>query len=194
MIITGKETSIFISIFALLFGLTFVGNMVSWSTGINSTAAYAADNNDMPKVFAKRLAKNNVPIGGVIMTAVVATVIVVLGAGLELYYPDTSLFWSFFALNLVSLLLSYIPVFPAFYRLRQTDKDRHRPYKVPGGKWVLRLMVASPVILILTSIFFTIVPLEFGPEALAQTLPITIGMIVVAIIGEVLILLRKKRI
>lgn len=63
MLISGTETGIFISLVALLFLVTLFGNMISWSMGVNSTAAYAADNGDMPKFFTRRWSKNDMPIG-----------------------------------------------------------------------------------------------------------------------------------
>ncbi len=193
MLVTGQETGWFISAVALLFGLTLFGNMISWSMGVNSTSAYAAENNDMPKIFAKRWAKNDMPIGGVMVNAAVAVFVVLLGVVMEHYFPDSSLFWSFFALNLVAFLLSYIPIFPAFYKLRKTDADRPRPYKVPGGNGLLKVLVVVPVLLILVSIFFTAVPLSFDTETLTATLPITIGIVIVAIIGEILMCTRAKK-
>ncbi len=193
MLVTGQETGWLISLVALLFGLTLFGNMISWAMGVNSTSAYAAENNDMPKIFAKRWAKNDMPIGGVFMNAVVAVAVVLLGVVMEHYFPDSSLFWSFFALNLVAFLLSYIPIFPAFYKLRKVDGDTPRPYKVPGGDNFLKLLVVIPVVLIVVSIFFTAFPLAFDAETLVATLPITIGIIIVAIVGEILICKRAKK-
>ncbi len=192
MLVTGQEAGWFISLIALLFAITLFGNMISWSMGVNSTAAYAAEHNDMPKIFAKRWAKNDMPIGAVFANAGVAVIVVLLGVLMEIYSPDSSLFWSFFALNLVAFLLAYIPIFPAFYKLRKIDGDTHRPFKVSGSDNFLKVLVVVPVILILVSIFFTAVPLAFDPETLAAVLPITVGIIIVAIIGEVLINNRIK--
>ncbi len=192
MLVTGQQSGWFISTIALLFALTLFGNMISWSMGINSTSAYAAENNDMPKIFAKRWSKNDMPVGGAFMNAIVAIIVVLLGLVMEHYFPDSSLFWSFFALNLVAFLLAYIPIFPAFYKLRQIDGDTPRPYKVPGNNALLKLFVIVPVILIIVSIIFTAVPLSFDAETLTAVLPITIGIIIVGIIGETLIATRRK--
>ena len=50
--------------------------------------------------------------------------------------PDAvDAFWTLFALNVVTLLASYIFLFPAFQKLRKIDPDRGTPaYKVPGKK------------------------------------------------------------
>ncbi len=182
-LITGKSSGIFISIMAFLFLLTFFGNMISWSLGVNSVAAYAADNNDLPKVFTKRSSKNQMPIGASVMNGILATVIVLIGALL----PDSNLFWSFFALNLVLFLLSYLPIFPAFLRLRKNDPETHRPFMVPGNEIMQKIIAYVPMVLIIISIIFTGVPLAFDTETLSSTLPITIGAIIFIIIGEIII-------
>ena len=53
--------------------------------------------------------------GGAAVTAGgVASCGCVLGVRIEMASPDSSLFWSFFALNLVMLLLSYLPCLRRF--------------------------------------------------------------------------------
>lgn len=192
-LITGRTGGIFVGAVALLFLVTLFGNMISWSMGVNSTAAYAAENHDMPRVFAKRWAKNDMPVGSALTSGIVATIICFLGVVIEKLAPDSSLFWSFFALNLVMLLLSYVPVFPAFLTLRKIDPDSERPFRVPGGGAWLKIIAYVPMILIIVSIIFTAVPMSTDPETLAYFLPITIGSIASIIIGEILISRGRKR-
>ena len=187
----GIENKIFLAAIALLFMITLFGNMISWSMGVNSTAAYAADNGDMPAVFKKRWAKNDMPIGSALMNGIIATVIVVIGVVLSVAAPESDLFWTFFSLNLVLFLISYLPVFPAFLKLRRVDPDTERPFRVPGGKGMQKLMAIVPMILIALSVIFTAVPLD--AESVPGTLPITIGAIVCILLGEVLISLRKAK-
>ena len=191
-LILGADGGVLVAVVALLFLVTLFGNMISWSMGVNSTAALAADHNDMPRVFAKRWAKNNMPVGSAVASGVVASGVCVLGVLIETVTPDSSLFWSFFALNLVMLLLSYLPVFPAFLKLRRVDAKTPRPFRVPGSDAALRCIAYVPMALIIISIIFTAVPLSFDAETLKSFLPITIGTILSAAIGEVLIALRGK--
>ena len=191
-LILGADGGVLVGVVALLFLVTLFGNMISWSMGVNSTAALAADHNDMPRVFAKRWAKNNMPVGSAVASGVVASGVCVLGVLIETVTPDSSLFWSFFALNLVMLLLSYLPVFPAFLKLRRVDAKTPRPFRVPGSDAALRCIAYVPMALIIISIIFTAVPLSFDEETLKSFLPITIGTILSAAIGEVLIALRGK--
>ena len=182
-----------VSVVALLFLVTLFGNMISWSMGVNSTAALAADHNDMPRVFARRWAKNDMPVGAAVTSGVVASAVCILGVLIEMVSPDSSLFWSFFALNLVMLLLSYLPVFPAFLKLRREDAKTPRPFRVPGSETALKCIAYVPMALIIISIIFTAIPLSFDAETLAAFLPITVGSIVSVAIGEGLIALRGKK-
>ena len=193
MLMSGTETGIFISLVALLFLVTLFGNMISWSMGVNSTAAYAADHGDMPKFFTKRWSKNDMPIGSALMNGIVASGVVLLGVIVNIVAPDSQLFWSFFALNLILLLMSYIPIFPAFLKLRKSDPDAERPVKVPGGPIMLKIMAYVPIALIVISIFFTAFPLSFDAATLSTVLPITIGAIISVVLGEILIIARERK-
>lgn len=188
VLLTGKEGGFFISVCAILFVLTLFGNMISWSTGVNEVAAYAAANNDMPAVFAKRSEKNGMPVGAAFVNAVVASVIVIIAP----FIPNEDLFWSFFALNLVMFLMAYIPIFPAFLKLRRIDPKANRPFKVPGSDAVLKILAYIPVVLIIIALIFTAIPLSFDSETLAATLPITIGSILFIVIGEIMIKVLHK--
>ncbi|MCO8292252.1 APC family permease [Tetragenococcus halophilus] len=188
-LLTGNNSGLFIGLMAFLFLLTLFGNMASWSLGVNNTVCYAAENGDMPKFFAKRSGKNKMPTGAAVMNGVVASIVVVLAPIL----PNQDLFWSFFSLNLVMFLLSYVPVFPAFYKLRQIDPSTPRPFRVKGNKGTLLVLTILPMLMIIISLIFTAVPLEFDPAYLSEQLPITIGAIIFILIGEFIIFYLKVK-
>ncbi len=193
VLMSGQEGGVFIGAVALLFMVTLFGNMISWSLGVNNTACYAAENGDMPKAFTKRWSKNDMPVGSAIINGVVAAIICVLGVIMTLAAPESELFWTFFALNLVLFLMSYLPIFPGFLKLRKVDPDTERPFRVPGGPTMLKLMAWVPFVLIVISVLFCAVPLSFDAETLAAVLPITIGAIICIGLGEVLISARNKK-
>lgn len=192
MIMRGEDGGVFIGTVTLLFMVTLFGNMISWSLGINNTACYAAEHGDMPAVFARRHRKNRMPVGAVILNGIVAAIICVFGVVMTLMAPDSELFWTFFALNLILLLMSYLPIFPAFLKLRRSDPQAERPFKVPGSTPVLVITALVPMMLILISIVFCGVPLSSDPETLASVLPITVGAVLCITIGEVLTRIREK--
>lgn len=186
-LLTGSTGGWFIMTMAFLFLLTLFGNMISWSLGVNNTASYAAGNGDMPQFFAKRSRKRDMPIGAALANGIVASIVVVIAP----FLPNQDLFWAFFSLNLVMFLLSYVPVFPAFFKLRKIDPDTPRPFKVSGNDSFLRLLVILPMILIIISLIFTALPLAFDSETLASKLPITIGSLIFIGIGELIIIIKK---
>ena len=192
MIIRGEDSGLFVSVVTLLFMVTLFGNMISWSLGINNTACHAAERGDMPPVFARRHPKTRMPVGTVVVNGVVASVICVVGVVMTLIAPDSELFWTFFALNMILLLMSYLPIFPAFLKLRRTDAQIERPFKIPGNSLVLTITALLPMCLILISIVFCAVPLSADPETLASVLPITVGTVLCIAVGELLIRIRER--
>lgn len=181
-LLLGDDHKTIFALLAILFLVTLFGNMISWSYGVNDVAFYAADNGDLPKIFSKQ-SKISMPIGSAIMNGIVASIVCIIAP----FMPNEDLFWCFFALNLVMLLISYLPIFPAFLKLRKIDGERTRPFKVPGNSIVLHLVAYLPFIMIIISLVFVAVPLSFDSETLTEILPITIGSIVCMILGEILV-------
>lgn len=186
-LLSGQTTGLFITIMSVLFLITLLGNMVSWSMGVNNVAMYAAKNNHMPKVFQKQSEKNNMPTGAAVMNGIVASIVVLVAP----FLPNQDLFWAFFSLNLVMFLLSYVPVFPAFLKLRKIDPDTERPFKVSGNNGFLKILALLPVAFIIISLVFTAIPLSFDSETLNEMLPITIGSAVFILVGELIIKMKK---
>lgn len=169
----------------LMFIYTMVANIVSWSFGVNSVAKYAADDGSMPKVFSKTN-KEGVPYMASYMNGIVATVIIIIGLILG-YVSETAsnLFWTFFSLSLVTLLLSYVPLFLAFLKLRKVDKTE-RIYKVPGGSVMQKIITFIPLILLVLGIVFTLF-VDFTKESIIDNLPLIIGVVISVIIQEILV-------
>ncbi len=102
-----------------LFIYTLIANIASWNFGVNSVIAYAAEDGAFPKSWMKRT-KNGVPYVPSIWTGVVALIIAIAGIVVAQLNEDISnLFWTFFSLSLVTLLLSYLPMFMAFLKLHK---------------------------------------------------------------------------
>ncbi len=174
----------------LMFIYTMVANIVSWSFGVNSVAKYSAEDGGLPKIFAKEN-KDQVPYMASILNGVVATVIVVVGIILgEVSESASNLFWTFFSFSLVTLLISYIPLFPAFLKLRKTD-NTERAYKVPGNGFVLQLVTWIPFIFLVLSVIFTLFG-DFTKEYIDANMPLIIGVVVSFVIQEILAARVKK--
>lgn len=188
-LLVGKGGGVIIAIMGILFLVTLFGNMVSWSYGVDYVANYAAKNNSLPKIFAHENKKSGMPTGAAVMNGIVASVLIVIAP----FLPSQDLFWSFFALNVVTLLMSYIPIFPAFLKLRKIDPDRERPFKVSGGSFKLHLMVVAPLVLLIISIVLSCVPLNSSSDELSTKIPLTVGTVIAIIVGEIISYVSGKR-
>lgn len=187
-IMAGDGSLLFI-IIAIVFLLTLFGNMISWSFGVNFVADQAAKNHDMPKPFGIERKSNDMPVGASVINGIVASILVIAAPFLD--FGGGGFFWIFFAMNIVFLLLAYIPMFPAFLKLRKIDPGAERTFKVPGKGIVLSLIAWIPAILLILSIIATVVPLD-GSEDEMSKIPMLIGVIVFVIIGEIIRIIVQR--
>ena len=179
MLLTGKTGGFLITIFGLMFLYTLAANLISWSLGVNYVACYAAQQGALPSALG-RTDKNDMPIGANIINGIIASLIVLVAP----LIPSEDVFWSFFALNMVTLLMSYILMFPAFLKLRRTDPKAKSPFKINGGEGKLKLMTYFPMALLVLSVIFSVVPLD--KTEFSSKLPLIVGTVVAVAIGEVI--------
>ncbi len=180
-IMAGSGRLIFV-IIGIVFLITLFGNMISWSFGVNYVAAHAAEKHNMPKVFARLNAKG-VPTGAALVNGVIASTLVLVSPLMSAMGLD-GFFWIFFSMNVVFLLICYMPMFPAFLKLRKVDPDRPRIFRVPGGKVFATIACWVPVLLLVLSMIATIVPLNGSEEEMAK-IPMLVGVLIFAVIGEI---------
>lgn len=182
-----------------MFIYTLIANISSWNFGVNSVIAYAAEDGTFPKSWAKRN-KNGVPYVVSIWTGVVGAIIafggifvshilpaILTNAGVDAPMDDISnLFWTFFSLSLVTLLLSYLPMFMAFLKLHKNGPAVKKGYWISGGKIKITLFGLVPFLLILVALFFTLFP-EFNLEMFEYNWPLIVGAALAVIIGEIMV-------
>lgn len=178
-----------------LFIYTLVANISSWSFGVNSVVAYAAEDGTFPKSWAKRN-KNGVPYVVSIWTGIVALIIAVAGILIANFAPEgseiTNLFWTFFSLSLVTLLLSYVPMFIAFLKLHKKGPQVKNGYWISGGKVKITLFGIVPFILLLIALFFTLFP-EFNLEMFGYNWPLIVGACIAVLAGEIMVYRMSKK-
>ncbi|MBR0424159.1 APC family permease [Candidatus Saccharibacteria bacterium] len=159
------------------FILTLISNVSSWNFGVYSVIAYAAEDGMFPKSWKKRN-KDGVPYMVGIWTGIVATVLAVAGVIIAYVFPDlewlSNMFWAFFSLSLVCLLLSYIPMFAAFIKLHKQGPQVKNGYWLKIGPVLRWVMGIVPLILLLVSLFFTLVPeTVFGVAEETETVEVS---------------------
>ncbi len=170
------------------FLVTLFANMICWSFGVNSVASYAAKHGNMPRPFALVSKKTGMPNGSAVINGLLASAVLLLQIPLG---EDSDVFWVFFSMNVVFLLMSYVPMFPAFWRLRKYDK-RPRVFRVPLEGKALAVALAIPAVELVLSIIATIVPLGTSADELSK-LPMLAGVVVLSVLGEAVRLLENRR-
>lgn len=185
VLLLGTPQGAVIMIVGFMFMFTLVANIASWSFGVNYVAMYAARDHAMPKVFEKEN-KDEVPSSSNILNGVIATIIVVIATIIGQMGGDLDTFWTLFALNIVTLLISYIFMFPAFRKLRKTDPDRERPYRVPGKKGMINVMTFVPMILLIFAIVFCMLPYNEETGMLEPDTTLIIGVVIAVVLGEII--------
>ena len=168
---------------AICFLATMFANMASWSFGVNSCAAYAASTGNMPKAFGKLDEKTGMPNNAAIINGVVTSLILCIQL-IPIDFVRDNIFWMLFSLSLVFLLLTYIPMFPAFWNLRKVDPDRPRIYEFPfKGIW-MKIALIVPAVELVLAVIATVCPLS--ADEVADKVPMLIGLAVFIVIGEIL--------
>ncbi len=175
------DSAIF-KIICIAFLITLFANMAAWSFGVNSVARYAAEHGNMPKVFASMISKDDMPNGANLVNAVVASLVLALQL-VPIDAISDGIFWMLFGTSVVFLLLTYIPMFPAFLNLRKNDPNRKRVFTFPFKGTLMKVAIAVPCIELVLTIVATVVPLS--EAEIADKVPMLIIFIVILLLGEV---------
>jgi amino acid transporter len=174
------------AVICLVFLVTLFANMASWAFGVNFPAAYAAQHGNMPAVFGKMNEKTEMPDNAAIIDGIVASAALLLQL-IPIEAVSNGIFWMLFSLNVVFLLLAYIPMFPALLKLRQVDPDRERIFRYPFTGVMEKVMLAVPVIELVLCVWATI-----NPAANDGSWKMVIGTVVVVALGEVVRIMSAK--
>lgn len=168
-------------IVCIAFLITLFANMAAWSFGVNSVARYAAEHGNMPKVFASMVSKDDMPNGANLVNAVVASLVLALQL-VPVKAVSEGIFWMLFGTSVVFLLLTYIPMFPAFLRLRKNDPNRERVFSFPFKGAFMKVAIAVPCIELVLAIVATIVPLS--ADELPEKIPMLVIFGILLVVGE----------
>ena len=126
--------------------------------------------------------KTGMPDGAAITNGVVASLVLCIQL-VPVKAISDGIFWMLFSLSVVFLLLTYVPMFPAFMNLRKNDPNRERVYKMPFKRGLLKAAMIIPMIELVGVIVTTVVPLS--ADEVSSKMPMLIGFFVLLAIGEV---------
>ncbi|WOJ92267.1 APC family permease [Congregibacter variabilis] len=172
------------NILVLLLGVCFLFGIYSscaaWSMGANRAAAEAALEGELPSWFGLELPSNGSPFGAALLTGLVST-LALLGYGF-MSGDNEDLFWSLFAFSSVLFMLPYVGMVLAFLRMRSVDRDRTRPFQVPGGAPGALICASLCALILLTAITLFMVTPQDGPQW-----EVIIGVVLALALGELII-------
>ena len=126
-----------VPVFAFLIAFGAIGQVSTWILGPIRGLSVAAREGTLPPVLQKTN-KTGIPVNMLILQAVFITfwgaVFVVLPGGMN------SAFWLLLALTTAVYIVMYFLMYAAVIRLRYTQPDVPRAFKIPGGKtgiWII---------------------------------------------------------
>lgn len=139
---------------------------VTWMVGPSKGVLEVAKEGYLPEYMRKEN-KHGMPTGTLIVQAVVATILSLV----VLFMPTVSgAFWIMSALAAQLYLVMYLFMFAAAIKLRYSQPDVERPYKIPGGKIGMWIVSGIAFLASLFVIFFGFIPTdkvrEEGPLAI----------------------------
>lgn len=108
-----------------------VGAIAAWIIGPTKAMLVAAQDDNLPKIFAKTN-KRGVPVAILVLQGLIVSILSLL------YITLPTVESAFFLLTqmttIMALLMNVLMFFAAIW-LRYNARDVHRPYKIPGGNW-----------------------------------------------------------
>lgn len=118
------------NVMAVLVVVGCMASVIAWISGPSKSLLFTAKDNELPKFMAV-VDKNGVQINIILLQGAIVTLLC------SLYFFMDNVNVAFFllsSLNATLYLIMYVLMYLAGIRLRKTQPDLPRPFKVPGGK------------------------------------------------------------
>ena len=135
------------------------------------------------------ISDDDMPNGANLVNAIVASLVLCLQL-VPIDAISNGVFWMLFGTSVVFLLLTYLPMFPAFLNLRKNDPNRERIFTFPFKGAMMKVMLAIPCIELILAIVATLIP--FSVDEIGDKVPMIVIFIVLLLIGEVVRVVSAK--
>jgi amino acid transporter len=185
-------TGIILTIIVLLITIGSIGQSSSWILGPVRGIYVTAKDGNLPKILQKEN-KNGVPVNMMILQAILftfwGTIYVLLPGGVN------SSFWFMFALTTLVYIVMYLLMYASVIKLRYTQPETKRPFKIPGGKLGVWLVggwgFGAMVFLFILALFPPSQITGSGLTFFEHVSLLLLGIIVVTLVPIVIHALRK---
>ncbi|MDR3576013.1 MAG: APC family permease [Anaerolineaceae bacterium] len=173
---------------AILIVLGGIALLESWLIGPALGLGVVAKEGNMPPMFSQHN-KHGSPTAVLILQAVIGTLISLL----YVFIPSvSSSYWIMSALTVLLLCIAYLFVFAAVIKLRYTQPNVHRSFKIPGG--IVGVWIVGGVGFLATAFSFLVSLLPtpgMGFSTLSYAALMLVGTAVLALPPLVFIKLKK---
>ncbi|MDF2939689.1 MAG: amino acid permease family protein [Gammaproteobacteria bacterium] len=144
----------FTPILAALIAFGGVASMSAWLIGPARGLREMSVDGEFPKVFAK-LNKYGMPSNILLLQGVIGTLL----ACVFLFMPSLkSAFWTLVAWTSQFTVLMYILLFSAAIKLRYSQPNLERPYRIPGGKLAIWLICGVAILVCIIGFLLGLFP------------------------------------
>jgi len=129
---------------------------VTWMVGPSKGVLEVAKEGYLPQ-FMQKVNEHGMPIGILLVQALIATIL----SCAVLFMPTVSgAFWIMSALAAQLYLVMYLLMFAAAIKLRYSQPEVERPYKIPGGKLGMWIVSGTAFLTSVFVIIFGFIPTE----------------------------------
>ncbi len=145
-----------IPLFALLSVLGGLALLNTWIIGPSKGLLTSALNDDLPK-FTQYTNRNGSPVAILLMQALIGTCLI----SMNLFIPTINQFYWIFQTQAAQLILMmYLLIFMSVIKLRYSQPDTKRLYKIPGGKIGLWIIAGGGALFCVIAFLLGFVPPE----------------------------------
>lgn len=158
---------------ALMLAVGIIAQLSTWMLGPAKGLAPAAYNGDLPPLFRKQN-KNGAPVAVLVIQSFVSSIFIVLYLVMDAI--NLNGYWVLVAITSLINIIMYLFMFTAFIKLRKTQPDIERPYKLPWGKFGMWLVGGTAIVTLIFGFIFGLLP--DGDYSTSMTIFYIIGMLV----------------
>lgn len=139
---------------AVLVTTGILGQVSTWIVGPSKGLLVTAKNKDLPKILLKEN-KMNMPVNIMYLQGIIVTI----AALMFLFMPSVnSSFWILLTLTSIIYLIMYVLLFLAGIKLRYSQPNVVRKYRVPGKNWGMWIVGSLGLVVSIFTIIIGFVP------------------------------------
>ena len=184
---TASGLSWFIGPMAVLIAIGGITQLATWLIGPAKGLEVVAQEGNMPPLF-RRMNRYRAPIGVLIPQALI-------GSGISLLYiflPSVNqAYWILSAMTVELLCIVYVLMFASVIKLRYSEPDTPRPYKIPGGTAAVWLVGGLGIAGVTFAFIVGLIPPDYYTNTPAYTEAMLLGTLLLA--APPLVFLKMKK-